>query len=62
MGYWNKIRQDFPEVFNQRAEMERIAGATCINGIYLDELGPEAGRNERPIVDDCGIFCEVMAI
>jgi hypothetical protein len=62
IGYWNKIRQDFPEVFRQRAAMERRARHTCIKGVYLDELDPDAGRNERPIVDDCGIFCEVMAI
>ena len=62
MGYWNKIRQDFPEVFASRAAMERAIGATCINGIYLDELDPEAGRHEGPICDDCGIFCELMAV
>lgn len=62
MGYWNKIRQDFPEVFAARAKMERVAGATCINGVYLDELEPERGRHEPPIVGDCGILCELMAI
>lgn len=61
-AYWNKIRHDFPEVFRQRAEMERKIQASCIKGIYLDELLLDAGRSERPIVDDCGIFCEVMAI
>lgn len=62
MGYWNKIRRDFPKVFKARAEMERIAGATCINGLYLDELDPDRGRNDAPIVGDCGILCELMAI
>lgn len=62
MGYWNKIRTDFPEVFAARAALERRIGATCINGIYLDELDPEAGRKEGPIVGDCGIMCEVMGI
>jgi hypothetical protein len=62
MGYWNKVRQDFPEVFAARAAMERTAGATCINGVYLDELEPERGRHEPPIVGDCGILCELMAI
>ena len=60
-GYWNKIRVDFPEVFKARAEMERSIGGTCINGTYLDELDPEKGRFAPPIVDDCGIFCEIMA-
>jgi hypothetical protein len=62
MGYWNKIRYDFPEVFKARAEMERVASATCINGTYLDELDPQAGRHEKPIVGDCGILCELMAL
>lgn len=62
MGYWNKIRVDFPEVFAQRAAMERKIQATCINGVYLDELDPTAGRHEPPIVGDCGILCEVLSL
>jgi hypothetical protein len=61
-GYWNKTRRDFPEIFQQRSEMERKIGASCINGVYLDELDPNAGRHESPIVGDCGILCELMAI
>ena len=30
MGYWNKIRKDFPEVFAQMAQIERDVGATCL--------------------------------
>lgn len=59
MGYWNKIRQDFPGVFASRARMERAIGHSCINGVYLDELAPEAGRHDPPIDIDCGIFCEL---
>ena len=59
-GYWNKIRVDFPEVFAARAAMERDIGASCINGTFLDELDPEAGRSQKIIVDDCGILCEAM--
>jgi hypothetical protein len=62
MGYWNKIRRDFPEVFKERAEVERLIKGTCIKGVYLDELDPEKGRHERPIVEDCGLFCEEMKI
>ena len=62
MGYWNKIRRDFPGVFNARAKMERVVGASCIRGIFLDELDPERGRDEKPVVDDCGIMCGVMAL
>ena len=62
MGYLNKIRRDFPDVFDARAKMERQIQATCINGVYLDELDPEVGRMTPPIVGDCGIFCELLAI
>ena len=61
-GYWNKIRIDFPEVFYSRAEVERKIGGTCIKGMYLDELPEDAGRKEKPIVSECGIFCELMKI
>lgn len=61
-GYWNKIRVDFPEVFAARATMEREIGASCINGIFLDELDTDAGRNQQIIVDDCGILCEMIGI
>jgi hypothetical protein len=62
MGYWNKIRIDFPKVFQSRAQVERLIGATCIKGIYLDELDPMAGRHTDLIIDDCGIFCESMIL
>lgn len=60
-GYWNKIRKDFPEVFAKRAAMERKIGASCINGCYLDELEPSAGREPNEIMEDCGIMCEINA-
>ena len=59
-GYWNKIRRDFPEVFAKRAAMERVIGGSCINGMYLDELDPESGRDLAPIVPECGAMCEIM--
>jgi hypothetical protein len=61
-GYWNKIRVDFPQVFAARAKLEREIGASCINGVFLDELDPQSGRHEGPIVDECGLLCEMQAI
>jgi hypothetical protein len=60
MGYWNKIRIDFPEVFQARAEMEREIGASCINGVYLDELDPDRGRDCKIILPECGVACEML--
>lgn len=64
MGYWNHIRVDFPEVFAVRAQMEREIGFPILGNKYgwLDELDPERGRHTPPIVEDCGIMCELMAI
>lgn len=59
MGYWNEIRKDFPDVFSSRAKLEREIGASIINGCYLDELPEDAGRAQKMIRDDCGIFCEI---
>jgi len=62
MGYWNRIREVWPDLFEARAKMERKIGASCINGVYLDELDPERGRFAPMIMDDCGIFCELEAL
>lgn len=59
MGYWNKIRVDFPDVFEKRAKMERDIGASCIKGIYLDELEPDRGRMSDEIMQECSIFCQL---
>lgn len=59
-GYWNKIRKDFPTVFQSRARLEREIGHSCINGTFLDELDPDAGRMEKEIMQDCGIMCYLV--
>lgn len=61
MGYWNKIRVDFPDVFESRANLERHIGHSCINGVFLDELDPNAGRMSDEVMQECGIFCMMAA-
>ena len=63
-GYWNKIREDFPEVFESRSKMERDIGFPILGNRYgwLDELDPERGRHTPPVIDDCGLFCDAMAV
>ena len=63
MGYWNKIRVDFPEAFDKYAKLERERGYTILkdkNGaIYLDELDPNRGKmSDEPRIE-CGIMCEL---
>lgn len=67
-GYWNKIRQDFPEVFAAMAAAEREAGATCIKDdlpsggsipMYLDELPVHEGNIPKAVIPACGMFCQI---
>jgi hypothetical protein len=65
MWYWNKIRKDFPDVFEIRARQEREIGKTCITEkvdgqtmqVYLDELDPDRGRPEDEIMGECSLMC-----
>ena len=63
MGYWNKIRKDFPERFKRMAEIEREVGATCLKDkegkVWLDELDPNRGDEVKAIVPDCSLFCQL---
>jgi 3'-phosphoadenosine 5'-phosphosulfate sulfotransferase (PAPS reductase)/FAD synthetase len=58
-GYWQLIRKHFPETFDKMAQAERGAGHSCIKDKFLDELGPNEGRHEPPVLPDCGTFCEI---
>jgi len=57
-GYWNKIRIDFPDVFERMAILEREVGRSCIKDVFLDELPINAGREQKIILEDCGISCQ----
>lgn len=57
MGYWNKIRVDFPDVFESRAGLERELGYSILKECYLDELDPNRGRMSDEIPQECNIFC-----
>jgi hypothetical protein len=68
-GYWNKIRRDFPEMFDKMARTERsLNAAICKNQgvtdgvrwrqrVFLDELPPDAGRYEAEPDIECGVLC-----
>lgn len=67
MGYWNKIRIDFPDVFESRAKLERAVGFSILkerNGkpLYLDELEPDRGNLNTEIFPDCGIMCYITMV
>ena len=64
IGYWNKIRRDFPEVFAERARQERMVGKSCLrdkNGqLFLDQLDPDRGHDVQLIMPECGFICEQL--
>lgn len=59
MGYWNKIRKDFPDIFKKRCIMERKLKGKIFKEFYLDELEEDKGREQKIIISDCGLFCEL---
>jgi len=63
MGYWNKIRKDFPDRFEKMAKLERLIGHAVNKDesgpVYLDQLEPNRGRFKADMPADCGFTCEV---
>lgn len=70
-GYWNKIRRDFPEDFEEMAQIEESIGPGArllrhrsgpLKGqrFYLRELDPKAGRYEDEPSIECGASCEYV--
>lgn len=61
MGYWNKIRRDFPETFDRMAALERKLSSTIFNEEgqkrYLDELDPNRGRHADEPDIECSLMC-----
>ena len=60
--YWNLVRQEFPDVFADRAEQSRRLGAKLVRvkneRLFLDELSPDAKGRPLKTMPDCGLFCE----
>src|SRR5262245_20991036 len=52
MGYWNRIRVHFPDVFDRMAMLEREIGHalhTDDDGpVWLDQLDPDRGSDDEP--------------
>ncbi len=65
-GYWNKIRADFPDVFERMAKTERHLNAAInkryVKGkrikVFLDELPKDVGRYDSEPTMSCGLLCE----
>ena len=59
MGYWNKIKVDFPEHFDRMAKLERFKKQTIFKDRYLDELKPTDGNYPQEPNIECSIFCQI---
>ena len=64
-GYWNRIRTDFPDVFQRRAALERTVGRSILkdytgNPVYLDELEPDRGNMDMEIFPECSLMCHLV--
>lgn len=65
MGYWNKIRRDFPERFEEMCRVEESIGPSAYlmadreTGIRypLRQLDPSAGTH-AVVLPECGFACE----
>lgn len=61
-GYWNKIRIDFPDVFERMANLEESLGRTVLKHqgkpLFLRDLDPSAGRNKPIPPIACDIMCQ----
>jgi hypothetical protein len=63
LGYWNKIKIDFPKEFNRMAELEKTLGVKILKHkgerIYLHDLPSDAGNYPKESSIECGIFCQM---
>lgn len=63
MGYWNKIRIDFPETFDRMAALERRLGHTVLRDdgqpLYLDSLDPGRGNHASEADMECSLLCAI---
>lgn len=63
MGYWNKIRKDFPEVFEEVSQVEQETGHTVLKKdgkqLFLRDLQEDWGIHNDIEIPDCGLFCDI---
>jgi hypothetical protein len=56
--YWNQIRKDFPDVFNEMMNIENSIGASAMKTPLKDLKETEGNKNEE-VQFECGLFCEI---
>lgn len=65
MGYWNKIRKDFPDIFERFKQLEEDIGHTSFKEgkrrFGLKELHPDQGHLPSEKSMQCGIMCQLIS-
>jgi hypothetical protein len=59
MGYWNKIKVDFPKHFERMSNLERFKNQSVLKDRFLDELQPTDGNYPQEQNIECSIFCQL---
>lgn len=63
MGYWNKIRKDFPNVFEAVSKVEQETRHTVLKKdgkpLYLKDLKEGCGNHTDIEIPDCSLFCDL---
>lgn len=63
MGYWNKIRKDFPDMFDKMAKLERKLNYSINKdkggNVFLDVMDPTRGHLLKDAPLPCGFTCEM---
>lgn len=66
MGYWNKIRKDYPGAFETAAMAERAVGHAILKDddgpVWLDELDPDRGNMDEEPEISCGLTCQGLKL
>jgi hypothetical protein len=67
MGYWNKIRIDFPGHFQWMNDYEQRSGNTCLREetgvgrqtrpLFLADLDPDRGDYATEGAPECSLLC-----
>tara|TARA_R100001594_G_scaffold43128_1_gene75295 strand:- start:4603 stop:5385 length:783 start_codon:yes stop_codon:yes gene_type:complete len=69
IGYWNKIKKDFPFDFNRMAKLEREVGHSILKHrsgeykgqpLFLDKLRPNMGRYDEEPPISCSLSCGMI--
>lgn len=62
--YWNKIRVDFPERFQEQIQIEQEIGHPTLRinkqPVWLKDLEPGRGRKHEEPKIECGVACELV--